>query len=127
LIEGQPPGPIAVFPDLHPGIRSVSIHDDGDELTVCVDDLTHGHFSDYTAGITEAEQQLIVEEVVEFPEALFADRVVVWRRGSMGGWYSLEWGGLSWNTVVPFGNVSGSDDRLEEFTWCGPYRQPYRQ
>ena len=46
LIEGAPPHPCAVFPGLHPGIRGVSIYDDGDELTLCVDDLTHGQFSE---------------------------------------------------------------------------------
>ena len=36
LVECNPPDPCAVFPGLHPGIHSVSIYDDGDELTLIV-------------------------------------------------------------------------------------------
>ena len=53
LVEGAPPDPCAVFPGVHPGIRGVSIYDDGHELTVCVDDLTHGHFAEYDDAVPE--------------------------------------------------------------------------
>src|SRR4051812_41213045 len=76
---GVPPRPIAFFPGIHHGIRGVSIHDDGSELTVAVDDLTHGHFAEYDSGLSESERAVrIVDAVVDFLEALFADRVVVW-------------------------------------------------
>ncbi len=79
MAEGEPPAPCAVFPGVHPGIRGVSVYDDGHELTVCVDDLTHGHFAEYDDTILEAERdRRIVEAVVEFLDDLFADRVAVW-------------------------------------------------
>src|SRR4051812_37590561 len=86
LVEGAPPGPCAVFPGVHPGIRGVSIYDDGDELTLCVDDVTHGHFAEYAEGLSDAERDgRVVEVVVEFLDALFEDSVAVWGQKNVGG------------------------------------------
>jgi hypothetical protein len=121
LVEGDPPDPCAVFPGLHPGIRGVSIYDDGYELTLCVDDLTHGHFIEYTEGLLEAErEQHIVERAVEFLEALFADKVVVWGQHHMGGWYRPEWSSAGSNTVISIGGTGG-EAPVQEFVWSGPY------
>jgi hypothetical protein len=121
LIEGKPPEPCAVFPGLHPGIRSISIYEENDELTLCVDDLTHGHFSEYTEGLSDAErEQRIIESVVEFLEAMFANKVVVWGREHMGGWYFTE--RSQSNTVMPF-EGTGSEAPTQTFVWSGPYRE----
>jgi hypothetical protein len=123
LVEGISPDPCAVFPGIHPGIRGVTIYDDGDELTLCVDDLTHGHFNDYTDGLAEAERELrIVDQAVEFLEALFRDEVVVWGQHSIGGWYRPEWGEAASNTVIQIGNT-GSAGEVQEFVWSGPFAQ----
>jgi hypothetical protein len=110
LVEGTPPNPCAVFPGTHPGIRSVSIYDDGDELTVCVDDLTHGHFAEYDDNRSDAERQRrIVAAVVEFLDALFADRVAVWGKANVGGgWFRIDRGG------------SGGPPGVQTFVWSGP-------
>lgn len=127
LVEGTPPEPCAVFPGIHPGIRSVSIYDDGDELTLCVDDLTHGHFSEYTEGLSEAErEQCIVESAVEFLDALFADRVVVWGQQHMGGWYRPEREDAGSNTVVQIGGAGGNG-AVQEFVWSGPFTQKHAE
>ena len=78
----------------------MAIYDDGDELTVYVDDLTHGHFAEYAEGLSESERAgRIVEAVAEFLDALFADRVVVWgQHNTGGGWYRRD---LSGPGVVP--------------------------
>lgn len=116
LVEGTPPNPCAAFPGIHPGIRGVRIYDEGDELTVCVDDLTHGHFNEYTEGLVEAERvQRIVEQTVEFLEALFADKIVVWGQQHMGGWYRPEWRSAIGGT--------GSKGTVQEFVWSGLYAQ----
>ncbi|MFO0938291.1 MAG: hypothetical protein U0798_17435 [Gemmataceae bacterium] len=75
LVEGKSTeDPCAAFPGLHPGIRQVAVYDDGDELTVVIDDLTHGHFSDYDHSGPDADhEQRIVDTVVEFLDDLFAD------------------------------------------------------
>lgn len=110
LVVGEPPEPCAVFPGTHPGIRRVAIYDDGDELTVCVDDLTHGHFAEYAEGLSDTEWAgRVVESVAEFLDALFADRVVVWgHHNAGGGWCRLDLGG------------SGGRAGVQEFVWSGP-------
>jgi hypothetical protein len=99
-----------VFPGTHAGICRVAIYDDGDELTVCVDDLTHGHFAEYAEGLSESERaRRIVEAVAEFLDALFADRVVVWdQHNTGGGWYRRD--------VSRATGVRG----VPEFVWSGP-------
>src|SRR4051812_32633704 len=85
LAEGAPQGPCAAFPGTHPGIRGVSIYDDGDELTLSVDDLTHDHFAEYDDQLREDERERrVVGAVVEFLDALFSDRVAVWGQAGVG-------------------------------------------
>jgi hypothetical protein len=62
-----------VVPAAHPGVGDVTIMDDADELTVYVGDITHGHFAS-------------AAEVAEFLESLFADRVLMWKVWTGGGW-----------------------------------------
>ncbi|MHC9539942.1 MAG: hypothetical protein AB9903_10520 [Vulcanimicrobiota bacterium] len=49
LRTGAPPGLIAVFPAAHPEVGDLTIYDDGEEATVCIGTITHGHhlFSEY--------------------------------------------------------------------------------
>lgn len=111
LVTAEPPNPCAVFPGIHAGIRGVSIYDDGDELTVCIDDLTHGHFAEYAEELSDTERaERVVESVVEFLDALFADRVAVWGQHNVGGgWYRPDLGG------------SGGRPNVPEFVWSGPW------
>ena len=112
LVAGESPGAVAAFPGIHPGIRGVSVFDDGHELTVVLDDLTHGHFSEYDGAVPEAERERrIVDAVVEFLEDLFADRVAVWGQSNLGGWYRTDLGESSAPAGVP------------EFVWSGPRGQ----
>ena len=109
LVVGDPPGVVAWFPGLHPGIRGVSIYDEGDELTVAVDDITHGHFAEYDPTLPEDEhERRIVEAVVEFLSELFADRVAVWgRNDGRGGWYRIDL------------RHSDAPSGVDEFVWSG--------
>lgn len=92
LVVGKPPDPCATFPGQHPGIRRVAIYDDGDELTVAIDDLTHGHFSSLDSLEPQREaDQSTVDSVVQFLDDLFADRIAVWGQpGVGGGWFHLD-------------------------------------
>lgn len=109
LVEGTSPDPCAMFPGIHPGIRGVSIYDDGHELTLCVDDLTHGHFAEYDDQLPLAERERrIVEAVVEFLDALFSDRVAVWGQANVGG---------GWRRI-DLSESSGWPD-VPEFVWSG--------
>jgi hypothetical protein len=110
LVEGAPPEPCAQFPGIHPGIGGVSIYDDGNELTVRIDDRAHGHFAEYNDQLTEADRERrIVEAVVDFLHALFADLVVVWGQAKVwGGWYRIDLGdSCGWPGA-------------QEFVWSGP-------
>lgn len=95
LVIGEPPEPCAVFPGLHPGIRRVAIYDDGHELTVCLDDVTHSHFDVYGRRLTKREHaEQVVKMVVDFLTELFADRISVWGQHNMGGgWSQIDQGG----------------------------------
>ena len=110
LVTAGPPDPCAVFPGTHPGIRGVSIHDDGSELILCIDDLTHGNFAEFDEGLSDAEWAgRVVESVTEFLDALFADRVAVWGQAAVGGgWRRLDLGG------------TGGRAGVQEFVWSGP-------
>ncbi|REJ68189.1 MAG: hypothetical protein DWQ31_08640 [Planctomycetota bacterium] len=94
-------------------IGELQIYDDGDEATIYVTEVTHGHFNPYDATQGEAELvQWIVDEVVEFLDALFEDRVLLYRspdRG-MGGWIMFD------DAIDKSEMVAGR----EYFVWSGP-------
>ena len=114
LEEGEPPGPVATFRAPHPGIGRVTVTDDGDEATVSAG-RTHGHFDGWERGLTIAERESrIVEDVVEFLSALFADEIVVWEAERQDGWYWIEGDGKP--IELPPGAVG--------YTWSGPYEPP---
>ncbi|MBP3954154.1 hypothetical protein J8F10_02430 [Gemmata sp. G18] len=113
LVESASPDPCAFFPGTHPGIRGLSVYDDEHELTVCVDDLTHGHLAEYDDAVPEAERdRRVVERVVDFLDDVFADRVIVWGQYNIGGgWYRIDSGGSREHSGIP------------EFVWSGPWVQ----
>ena len=69
----QPSDLSIVIPAAHPGVGELVIVDDGDEYTAFIGNVTHGHFA--SAG-----------QVIEFLEWLFADRVLMWKVWTGGGW-----------------------------------------
>lgn len=81
---------IAVFPAAHPEVGSVVVSDDGDEVSVTIGSITHGHFNAFDYPLAQAAP-IIATAVADFLEALFADRVLLWssRSGSSGGWREL--------------------------------------
>lgn len=62
-----------VSPGDHPDVGGLTFIDDGDEWVVHVGDITHAHLRSR-------------EEVIEFLEWLFADRVLMWKVWTGGGW-----------------------------------------
>lgn len=84
---------IAVFPAAHPEVGDLAIWDEEDEVTLGIGTITHGHFNPYDESLSsEAVAKSVTDEVLEFLEALFADRVVLSksRDGRSGGWRMLE-------------------------------------
>jgi hypothetical protein len=89
----SPPNPVATFPAAQEQVGKVFICDDGDEATVCIEKITHGHFNDYDAvsGSVEKEKA-IVQSVIDFLKALFSDRVLLFTNpdNSAGGWIMVD-------------------------------------
>jgi hypothetical protein len=95
------------------GIGRLEVYDDGNEATVSISEITHGHFYSDDAILSEEQrQQQIAEDVIAFLRALFADQVLLFRTPSRGtgGWLRLD---LSPEPPI---FTSGR----EYFLWSGP-------
>jgi hypothetical protein len=116
LTTGTPPGPVAVFSAAHPDVGDCSIWDDGNEATVGIGEIIHGHFNPCDESLSPDQIAAKVSEtVVAFLDNLFADRVMCWSRldGRGGGWES-----------VPEGcDFPEPPDEARVFVWSGPLRR----
>jgi hypothetical protein len=84
----ESPDVIATTHAPNPNIGVLEIHDDGDEVTVYVGELTHGHFNALDLSGADAAHA-IVDDLMMFLGNLFADRVVIWKGSVMHGWDEL--------------------------------------
>jgi hypothetical protein len=111
LRTGVPPEPCAVFPATHPEVGDVVISDDGYELTLEAGNFTHSHFANYDDKLSETQKaERIAEDVAEFLEELFADRIILWgSHAGSGGWYARDAGPS---------HVSRGHGEL--YVWSGP-------
>ena len=114
FIFSEPPQPIASLPAPYPEIGRLDIYDDGDEATVDLTEITHGHFSCYdTDTTTEQREAMITADVIDFLHALFSDQILLYRTPtrSMGGWTRLD--------------LSPESERIrrdrEYFVWTHPF------
>jgi hypothetical protein len=85
--------PAVVFLAKHPDVGDVRIWDDGDEVTVAIGDITHGHFGLYDKSLTQEQiDREVTDQVIDFLDALFSDRVLLYRSesGQSGGWARLD-------------------------------------
>lgn len=115
FVYGEHTQAIATIEMPYPTVGPIEICDDGDEITVFIGKAGHGHFGNYDEDLSaEQKEQKIAADVVDFFEALFADRVVIQRifDGWAGGWHRLQ------NDEKP------SHSWLwEQFLWSGPLRR----
>ena len=89
----EPPQPIATFPACQEAVGKVTVYDDGEEATVCIENITHGHFNPYDESLNpEEREKIITEDVVEFLKALFSNRVLLHTTpdNRVGGWSRLD-------------------------------------
>src|SRR5262245_39329931 len=113
LRAGMPPEPIAVFPAAHSAVGDVSIWDNDDEATVSVGEIAHQHFNPHDSSLSAPERaEWITEEVVNFLERLFADRVL-FLKSRQSNWSSTQ--RLEDGDPVP---EIRSD--VDAFLWSGP-------
>lgn len=76
----------AVFTAVHREIGDFILYDDGDELTLCLGNFTHVHFSNYEAALSDAEKaEDITDRLVDFLKKLFADKIEFFGNERGGG------------------------------------------
>ncbi len=88
-----PPQAIATFPAAQPEVGKVLVYDNGDEVTVTIEKITHGHFRAYGESIPEAQgDESVTEDVIDFLHALFSDRILLHCSydGRTGGWTRID-------------------------------------
>src|SRR5437016_14055541 len=88
-----PPQAIATFPASQEAVGRVLVYDDGHEVTVLIEKITHGHFNPYDEKLEEEQRDKIAtEDVVDFLKALFSDRVLLHASpdNHRGGWMRLD-------------------------------------
>jgi hypothetical protein len=93
VVYAAPPNPVATFPAKQEAVGRVIVLDDGDEATVVIEHITHGHFNPYDNTLSEAERDAwVTERVIEFLRALFSDRVLLSTSANnrIGGWTRLD-------------------------------------
>lgn len=109
-----PPQPIATFPAAQKAVGKVLIYDDGEEATIYIENITHGHFSPYNETLSEGQRDKIVtDDVIDFLKALFSDRVLLHSSADnhIGGWTRLD---------LKEGPVELSES-FRYFLWSHPY------
>ena len=101
----------ASFPAKHPDVGSVSIEENGSELTIYVGDITHGHFGSYEPNLSDEEHGVVIaSEVVDFLADLFADKYLL---------FSARWGG-GWSRVEDGFADNFLTGKKKWFIWSGP-------
>jgi hypothetical protein len=115
FLFSAPPNPIITLPSGFAEVGDLAIYDDGAEATICITEITHGHFNPYDTSLSQDQvDQKVTEDVIAFLRELFSDHVLLYRtptRG-MGGWYIFG------DVPVEHAFVEGQ----EYFLWSGPYR-----
>jgi len=105
---------IGFFPAAHPDVGDLYIADDGDEATLFIGDLTHLHF-DFEAGEAEPEKR-VGNDVLEFLDELFADRILIWKSRTMDGD-----GSMPIEDASLFSGITPDD---LTYVWSGPIKNP---
>jgi hypothetical protein len=105
---------IGFFPAANPAVGNLYISDDGDEATLFIGELTHCHFdADY--GETEIEKR-ITNDVLEFLDELFADRILIHKSRRTGADGSMPIEDASACSYLEPSDLT--------CVWSGPVRNP---
>ena len=79
--------PVVAFPAAHPEVGDLQIHDDEEELTISVGQLTQDTSRRTTTRrLWKRGGEEIINRVMELLDAVFNDRMEFWRTGKRGGW-----------------------------------------
>jgi hypothetical protein len=108
------PQPFARVASHHGDIGDLEIYDDGDEATVAITQITHGHFNPYQKMPESERDKWIAEAVIEFLDALFDDRVLFYRSPDRrGGGWQIHNEKIDRSRPVP------GTEHYECFVWSG--------
>ncbi|TAG78340.1 MAG: hypothetical protein EAZ21_12950 [Betaproteobacteria bacterium] len=101
-----------VIPAKNSEFGDIEIEQEGEELILVAGHLTHVHFASYDNELSPAEKYTtIVDEILEFLDAVFNDRVVFWSKHRSGGGCYVVDADHDWSKSELEGN---------EFVWSGP-------
>ena len=104
--------PIATIQAAHPDVGDVLIYDDEDEATVFVGDITHNHYNPYDETLSQEQvDNAVTEDVIEFLEALFRDKILMWKTGRGGGGSTH---------IEHEENIDKIVENNKAFLWSGP-------
>jgi len=94
---------IITFPAKNPEVGDLEIHDDGDEITLCLGTVTHVHIGNSDDQLSlEIREQKIADDVIKFIMDVFSENIE---------FYKTSWGG----GCGPRGCGEG-----DIFVWSGP-------
>ncbi len=116
FVVSCPPEPVLRLGSGRTDIGDLAIYDDGQEATVSITEITHGHFHSSDESLTQDQIDAhVTEDVICFLHALFSDHVLLYRTPSrnMGGWSIFE------EAPDPDYSVTGR----EYFLWSGPCKR----
>jgi hypothetical protein len=116
FVLSESSNPVATLRAPFAEIGELQIYDDGDEATVVFSKVTHGHFGSYDSSLSAEKKELeIVQNVINFLQALFADKVLLFctPSGSKG------FGG--WQKIDPSQEPLAFKSKCEYFVWSGSY------
>lgn len=103
-----------VFPAAHAEVGDIEIYDNHGELVVVIGKFTHTHFANYDRGISQAERdRRITEEVLQFLEEVFADRIEFFGNGRGSGAWRVR-------KNAPRGAISKLLFGRTTYVWSGP-------
>lgn len=108
----SPPNPIATFAAIQEAVGRIFVYDDGDEITVSVENISHAHFNPYDEELSEeARAERIIPEVMEFLHQLLGDKILLIRSNRGGAWMPLE-----------SAEIKGLKDNCRYYLWSRPFR-----
>jgi hypothetical protein len=114
--QGREPHILVTFHSPHPKVGSVSITDEGDELTVFLTDRTRFHIACDAEGLTDAQRASnIASQLIDFLRALFSDEIEFYGYGSGGGCRK--------RSTAPRSLFSRLFLGWESYVWSGPLKE----
>jgi len=102
----------AVFEAKDPAVGDAILEEDGDEVTIFVGDITHGHFGSYESSLSlkQDHEEIVAQSVVSFLIDLFADKYFL----KQSRWYG------SWIRCDKVKETDMLSPKVRWFKWSGP-------